>query len=504
MANRGEQGSALARGFDDGALLVLGALLGALFGLASLRLLLTALSEADYGRYSLFLAAAGVLAVTQAWAVPGAVRLGAEERLRTGSLGRTAGSLLLLVLACALLGAVALVPLRGRLEGWLQAPLTLHVIAYACASTLAQLGATLLQPAGWVGLRTLVPAASRALYAALLAAIVLRGEPLALEQAALLCVLTALPGIALPAALLARALRPLAPERRTLRRATAFGWPLLLHDLGVVGVLYVDLVLVRHYLGPIEAGRYDVAYRLAEQAVVLGLVLRFLIAPALAEAAARGERGPLERLYRVAAPQIVWLWGLGAALLIALAEPALTLLGARSPAESAAVLRLVALAVALRGAALLESAVFEAYLLSRWPTVFFFAGFALNLGLGLLLLERGWGLAGPAVATVAGFALQGGLRAIYLGRALGLPALRPYLGVLPALLMFGLARLLAGSPALALAAWVALAAGVLLLGRALGLFPAETRRYLAAVRMPAPLRRALIALYPPEPVGPAP
>src|SRR5690606_19883012 len=149
--------------------------------------------------------------------------------------------------------------------------------------------------------------------------------------------------------------------------------------------------------------------------------LRFLIAPALAEAAARGERGPLERFYRVAAPQIVWLWGLGAALLIALAEPALTLLGARSPAESAAVLRSVALAVALRGAALLESAVFEAYLLSRWPTAFFFAGFALNLGLGLLLLEAGWGLAGPAVATVAGFALQGALRALYLGRALGLP-----------------------------------------------------------------------------------
>ena len=496
MERRDPTSEALARGLGDSALLVAGALGGALLGLVSLRLLLTSLSEEDYGRYSLFLAAAGLLAVGLTWPVPAAIRLGAEEVEGQRSLGRTAASTLTLLALGALIAGAVAVTWREPLQALIGAPLVGLAAAYALASALAHWSATLLQPAGRVGLRTLAPAATRALFAGLLALLALRGEPLTLERAVFLCVVTAVPGVALPLVALGRRLAPFVPSADALRRAAAFGAPRALEGLGVAGVLYVDVLAVRHFLGPAAAGRYDVAYRLAEQAVVLGLVVPFLFAPPLASAAARGERGALGRFYRLAAPQVAWLWGLAAALLIALAEPLLTALGARSPAASAAALRLLGVAVALRGVGLVEGAVLEAHLLSRWPMVFFFAGFAVNLGLDVALLSAGWGLTGPALATVAGFGVQALLRAGYLRRALGVPAARPYLGVIPPLAVAAVA--VGAGTAAALAAWAALAAAVVVGGRRLGLFCGEGRALLAEVRMPGVVRDLVLRLYPRE------
>src|SRR5690606_968751 len=109
----------LARGLTDSALLVLGSALAVVFGLVSLRLLLTGLREADYGRYALFQAVTGLLTVLMVWPAPAVLRLGAEEIEARGRLGRTLGSVGLLVLGSAAVVALAAVLLRGPIDRWI-------------------------------------------------------------------------------------------------------------------------------------------------------------------------------------------------------------------------------------------------------------------------------------------------------------------------------------------------------------------------------------------------
>jgi glycosyltransferase involved in cell wall biosynthesis/O-antigen/teichoic acid export membrane protein len=497
----GEDGG-LGRSLSDSALLVLGSLLAAVLGFVGLRFLLTGLSEADYGRYILFQTAAGVLLVFMLWPVPAVLRLGAEEVAERRSLSRVAGSVLLLMLL-SLVGVTAVVLIgRGSLEAWLGWEAWELVLGFAAASALAGFACELLKPAGKVGLRTLVPAVGRGLFAAMLGLLVVREQALTLPRAAVLTVITTLPAVVIPVMAVGSLIRRPWPERRFVNRATAYGWPLLLRNLGIMGLLTVDVFVIRHVLGEVEVGRYEVAYRIAEQVVVFGFVLEHLCDPLLAGMAARGDRAALSAYQRLAMPQLAWLWGLGAALMIPLAEPMLVLLGAKSAALSAGILQVVLVGVALRGVTTLENPLLSAHMLSFWPTVFFFAALALNLILDLTLLQTSLGLYGPALATVAAFALQGVLRSLYLGRLFGAGSWRCYVATLPALAV--LAATLLGSWPVGLLAWAAAAALVLGAGRGAGLFPAETARILDRVRMPDPLRQALARFYAGAPATPAP
>jgi len=475
----------LSRSLSDTALLVLGSVLAAGLGFVGLRFLLTGLSEVDYGRYTLFQAAAGCMLVLMAWPVPALLRLGAEEVAERRSLNRTAGSVLLLVLV----GFVLVAPLaffaRGPLEDWLGWEAWGLVLAFAAVSAVAGFASELLKPAGKVRLRTLVPAVTRGLFAAMLGLLVLREQALTLPRAALLAVITTLPAVVIPIAAVGALARRPWPERKRVTRAASFGWPLLLRNLGLAGLLYVDVIVIRYYLGEADVGRYEVAYRIAEQVVVFGFVLEHLCDPLLAGMAARGERAALRAYQRLAMPQLAWVWGLGAALMIPLAEPMLLLLGAKSAALSAAILQIVLVGVALRGVTTLENPLLSAHMLSFWPTVFFFAALALNLVLDVALMSTPLGLFGPALATVAAFALQGILRSLYLQRRLGAGSWRCYLATLPALAVLGLTFL--GGWGLGLLAWAGAVTLVLGLGRQAGLFPAETAQILPKVRMPAAL-----------------
>jgi O-antigen/teichoic acid export membrane protein len=487
---------ALARGLSDTATLLLGSIVGAVAGLVTLRLLLSNLSEADYGRYSLFLVVGGVAVVFASWPTHAFLRLGAEEVEESGGIGRTFGSILAWVLLSLVLVGGATFLYRGELDAFVDAPSWQLAVAFAALSALSLLSYASLQPAGLVGLRTFFPALTKVCFAGLLVVVVASNAALELGQVLVLCTATAIVGAVMPLVAVGRRLIPIQVDGPTARRAYDYAWPLLVRNLGIAGVIYVDLLVIRHYLGPAEAGRYDVAYRIAEQVLILGIVLEFVAGPILATAAARKDAETLTRLYRLLAPQLSWLWGLGAALLIVVAEPALTLLGAKGVQESAAVLKVLALAVALRGPTFIESAVFEANLLSRWPTVFFFLALGVNLALDIGFMETtDWGLMGPALGTIACFLVHGLLRGGYIAKRFKVVALRPYLGVVPALLMLGIDVAAGGALLVTLLAWAGVACGVFFFGRRVGLFPAETRDYLGRVRMPALLRSALERFY---------
>jgi O-antigen/teichoic acid export membrane protein len=489
----------LRHGARDSLLLALGALASAGLGLVSLRLLLTHLSEVEYGRYALFLAAGGLVGVFLLWPTHAVLRLGADEAQAGGRGGRTLGSVGLVVtlsLAGVLLaGALAPTALPPEalalVEKVAPRPLWPLVGLFAALSAAANLGYALSQPFGRNHLRTLLPALPKLLFVLALGGAVLASVSLDVAFAAWLATLTIAPVI-LVAGVLVRPGWP-RPHRTDVRRTLSFGAPLFLRNLGVAGILFVDVLLVRALLGEAPAGRYDVAYRIGEQVVTFGFVLTFLAGPILARAASRGDTHTLGRFYRLAAPPMVWLWCLGAGLTVVLAEPLLHLLGAKSAATSARVLEVLMLAVAIRGAAVLEIAVFEAHLLSRWPTLFFFCGFALNLALGVGLIRAGWGLMGPAVATVAGFALQAILRAAYVHRRFKVPAFGPYWGVLPVVFVL-MAQRAGGWPAGALT-WVLAALLVVGLGRRTRLFSRDARALLQDMSMPSRLRSLLVWLH---------
>jgi len=489
-----EPAGGLRRSLSDTALLALGAGLSAVFGLASLRLLLGGLSEADYGRYSLFHAVAGVLGVFVAWPTGAVLRLGAEEVDARGRVGRTLGSVaVLLALGLLAVSGVTWV-LRDRIDAFCGAPVAGYALLLAGLTSLATLAVSVLQPTGLVRFQTLAPGLTRVAYAALLA-LVLVGGGLRLEQAMLLAALASVPGILGPLVLARRSLGGLAVDGERLRRAARFGLPLILFQLGVAGLLYVDVVAIRAWVGEVAAGRYDVAYRVSEQLSVAAALLAHVAGPLLATAAARGQGRPLARYFRLAVPQLVWLWSLATGLLLVAAEPALALLGAKSAAASGAVLQLLLVAVVVRLISTLDAPVFQAHLISIWPTGAFLVGFAVNLGLDVALLSAGFGIEAPAAATIAGFGVQAVLRSFVLARRFGVAAWRPYLGVLPILALLGWDRLTGGGWLVTGLGWLVLAAAVLVAGRRAGIFPRETLAILPEVRMPAGLRRALERFY---------
>jgi glycosyltransferase involved in cell wall biosynthesis/O-antigen/teichoic acid export membrane protein len=494
----------LARGLTDSAWLVAGSALAAVLGFASLRLLLTGLDEADYGRYSLFQAVGGLLMVLVIWPVPAILRLGAEEMEERRRLGRTLGSVGLLVAGTAALVALAMALLGGPIDRFvLGDPRTRgsvwgYVLAFTLLSSASMLAMQLLQPAGRVGLRTMVPALTRGVYALLLFGLALEGA-LTLDRVLLLVVLASIPGVVAPLLLVGPALELPVADRQRVRRAARFGAPLIARNLAITGLLAVDVLVLNALLGPAAAGHYDVAYRVAEQVVVFGFVLDFVAAPVLATAAARGERRTLERFVRLAMPQLTLAWSLGAALLVVFSGPIMVLLGAPAAATSARVLDVLAIAIALRGVTTLEQPVLDAHMVSAWPTALLVGALALNAGLDVALVDAGWGVLGPALGTVIAFALHGAARSMYLGRRFGVPALRPYLGVVPAVALSVAALWLDGwLPRLGV--WLALAVASLALARRAGLLSAETREALREVRMPARLRAALERLYAPDAV----
>lgn len=492
-------GRALRRGFSDSVLLGLGSLASAALGLVALRLLLTGLTQAQYGQYAVFLSLASLLTVFVTWPTHAVLRLGAEEWEARRSVGRTFASTLILVLGASVVVGGVTALFGARIDTWLEAPgLWPVAIAFATLTGLAQLGYTLLQPTERTGLRTLFPAVARAAQAGLLALVVLgSGASLTVFEAALLGTIAIVPAAVFSLLTVAGDLREPQRDPVLTRRALVFSSPLILRNLGAIAVLYVDVLVLEHLLGAAAAGRYHVAYVIAEQVVVFGFVLEFLAGPLLATAAARGEGDVLARYYRLAVPPLAWLWAIGAGLLLALAEPAMGLLGAKAPAASAVVLQLLCLAVAVRGVGLLETPALDAHLLSRWPTVFFVLGLLVNVTLDVVLItQAGWGIEACAVGTLAGFGLQGFLRAVYIGRVFRVAALRPYLAVAVPAVLWGTAQV-APWPVVLLA-WVVVASAVLLIGRsrAVGLFPAETRARLAEVPLPSVVRRLVDLVFP--------
>lgn len=497
--------SPAASGLGDGLALGVSRLLQVALAVVAQKAIQSSLSETDIGRWFTFQLIANLAIATLSWPMSSVVRLGAEEWHESRRLGRTfALHGQLLVGSFLLLSAVAVVA-HGAVARYVDVgDATTLVLAWAFVTASALVVGAHLKPAQRLKRFALLPLVTRVFWAGSLGfAVFVEHRTLGTRDVVLVGLAAALPQLAVALALVARSVRPLArPKPGDARRAVGFGLPVCARQLGMQAFAYVNFALVLPYLGVAQAGRFQVAATVAEQAALFASALEDLMGPILARAAHKGQEGTLQVYYRTLAPQVVLVWSTIAGAGLLLARPVLAALSAKAVEATAPALEVLLVATAVRVLVSLETPVLDAHLISGPSLGFYALGFATNVGLDLALIPR-FGVEGAAWGSLAGWLVNSIARSVYCRARFGVNALRLYAWLWPAVAALAWTRLASNAP-FPLVTWeparpfVAAATLVvvsLAAGRLLGVFAPETLGALESVNMPARLRRLLERFY---------
>jgi O-antigen/teichoic acid export membrane protein len=200
---------------------------------------------------------------------------------------------------------------------------------------------------------------------------------------------------------LALTYRPAHWSRSLLIAGIVLSLPALAHQVSSWGIDLADRLLVAGYLGAREVGRYQLAYVLGSALVLVLTGLQSAWTPHFMSLAAEARRRapPLLILPLTAAA------GTGAFLLV-IASPALLAIFAPSSYRGTElVIALVAASILPRAAYFMTVVVLLDQRRSLHMGTASLGGFALNVGLNVLLIPR-YGLTAGAAATVAAYGLQ--------------------------------------------------------------------------------------------------
>jgi O-antigen/teichoic acid export membrane protein len=197
-------------------------------------------------------------------------------------------------------------------------------------------------------------------------------------------------------------------------RALRLGLPMAMNAIAGYVLNAGDRILIQRILGPIEVGRYQLAYTIGYVVVVLMFYVSDSWTPRFAELRDSRERMALHgtsrnSLYRLLAPTVL---GVGLAAPVALRIVAPTSFGPQTLSIVVVLIAVSAVPVAAGGAIgreLLTQRRGRAIALSA------VAAAVANVGLNLVLLPL-WGILGAAVATLASFSLQAGIKFAFLPR----------------------------------------------------------------------------------------
>jgi O-antigen/teichoic acid export membrane protein len=486
----------VATGLRDGLAMFVSKLVAALLAIVALKAVQTITDNREYGRYATFLLVSNFAIAFTSWPTASVLRLGSNEWSTAKTLARTFGLHVLLVLGSAILLAAPLWQAHEVVDRYIEVSnATWFVFGYALVTAFANVTAAILKPANRVAQFALLPLVTRILWVSVLGWYAVKKSSLDAHDVMLVCLATALPQLGAGLLLVLRFVFPPArPHYHDADTAVRFGIPVMFRQLGTQSFAYVNLVMIRSYGGIVAMGWFNVASALAEQTALLAVAFEDLMGPILAHAAADGDERRLRTYYRKVAPQIALVWSTACGAALVLAKPIVAALSAKNPVATGAALQVLMLATAVRIVVTLEAPVFDAHLISVWPSVFFGLGFATNLGLDLVLVPR-YGIEGAAWASVAGWTLNAILRSGYLGLRFHLLSPVIILHVLPVAAAFAYARTLGGSLLQDLGAVLAFAALAGLAGKLSGAFSPESLEALGGVRMPGRLRALLAWFY---------
>lgn len=180
------------------------------------------------------------------------------------------------------------------------------------------------------------------------------------------------------------------------RRLLAAAWPLVLADLAIVCYLKLDQLLLSHFAGPEELGRYAAAFRLSDAAQFFSLALINSFFPRIVRLHQQSRESFQENVNRFFR-RMTW-WSLVVALAITAAAPAIAhgVLGARFD-RAAPVLAVLAWANVF----ITQIAVRGKWFLLEEMQIYTLACFVIGAAVHLALLPQvapQWGALGTAVS----------------------------------------------------------------------------------------------------------
>lgn len=430
-------------------------------------------SPAEYGRYSLVLSVALVLATAfLSWPNQATLRYGREDYMATGSFGGIFFARLALQMAVLLLILPLLALAAPMLAAWLQVEprallvlLALVLLLYPAAE-FANVGTQIVSRYLGFGLSPVIQRlAQLAVLGAAAFGLALDWQVLVLSNIVGYLLALLVVGVMIPK----HALQPLRIEARHVRRLLAYSWAMPLASLSAFVMSQMDLWFLRHFLSVETVGQYAWAYNVSLLATGLLVPLSAVLAPRsidLHVGDRMEELGQQLRFCHALLALAAALMPLALGMLIWMFHhlPLGAYAGALAP-----LLVLAAGTLFQMGMALMEPVMFSHQGLVTRTVLLFVLMALLNALLDVTLIPP-LGMVGPALATATVFAVGMWLEWRMLARLYAdgrprLATLRFGWTVLPMLLLWPLLKLTPES-ALLLAAVASLL--MLLLGRQLG------------------------------------
>lgn len=454
------------------------------------------LGAEQYGRLSLLIMAVQVLGcVVFNWTLTGLIKFGAQEFARTGSVGESFWSRLVVVMPWLSAAAVGLAVGQDAASAYFGVPVAgvWLVFGYFVLSGL------LLSLGGVFQACQQMPRYAVTLFfdkAAALAGVLILPASYAQDPVAVIgCYAAGSLAVSLWALAKVRPLlAPARAGREAVRAMWSFSLPLILSTwIGLIGTQWINYAIIKHYLTLSDLGLYSLASQVAGVAQQVTIISSSLLLPHFAVLVANRETTEIRRQVERVVPYGLLGFSLLLSAGVLLSGPVIPLLF--GPSFAGTVPPLILILVASMGLALFNTFM---PLVNAHGCTWTFSGVTLtsavvNLVAAVPLVPR-YGIMGAAWATLLGYWVAAGLMLIMAGRLVGLPLLRyGWLGA-PVVAASGCALLLPGATGLALGAVTGIGLAWLLAAH-LGLLGPALLSALEGSGLPVPLRSGLVKVF---------
>ncbi len=282
---------------------------------------------------------------------------------------------------------------------------------------------------------------------------------------------------------------PIELDRKVVRKMLIFSYPYIFSTIAAYVINWVDIIVIKKYLGLFEVGVYSLAYKIGNFLRQFGLVLNTIFFPLMVGLLSRKRKDLINLYFQRIIPQVVFLWGIILFFIFILSQPLIPIFFGESFAGSVSPFIILLIGYYINIFAMLCSSILVTFELIKQVVLVNFLAMLLNLGFDLLLIPK-IGINGAAIATAMVF-IFGGISYFFLtNRLLGLRERRPLFILIPFLIFF-IFNILFQNTVYLLGSGIILAIIVFFMAKRFDLFRQEDKKIFEAIDMPDFLRRGI-------------
>jgi O-antigen/teichoic acid export membrane protein len=468
-------------------------------GIASVALMTRILGPEGYGYITIFnLVTAFVVMVTTNWTATSLIRFGREEYDQEGKLNHTFWARTIILTPCLLLGVVIVYLLRSFISDYMKMPswAVWLVIGSVFILTARTYFDYILQAIH----RMKAYAATQIVFVVVsiigLTLIYVGFFPKTYFTVIIIGLIANAIAIILLSLFLIphRVLSPAKTDRKVLREVFSFSYPLMIANLAAYVVNWIDVIVIKHFFSMYDVGRYQLAYSMFN--FLGGLIgsVTVLITPILVSFLAAKREDLILRYSTRLVPQGILVWTTTIGVVLCICPAIFRVVFGTGFSVSAIYFQYLAIGLVISGLIYSYSGEITAFKLIKLGAAAGVARGVVNL-IGDILLVPRIGPVGAALSTTAGISVGALSYLLICQRQLREKLLWQFILVLPALLSFGVSRILPGPETPFLAIAVTLASS-LYLARALHLFQSNDLVLLDYIQMPFSFKKAIAWAYP--------